>query len=81
MKCYAWVKRCVWSFSGCIITRLDVGRNAERKYAEMAVLAKEPLFFRTFKVILIMMYYNVFLKIRGGNLYETTHSRRRNAVS
>ncbi|MCM1008296.1 MAG: hypothetical protein NC485_10270 [Ruminococcus flavefaciens] len=33
MKCHAGVKRCAWSFSGCIETRLDVGRNAERKYA------------------------------------------------
>lgn len=30
---YARVKGCAWSFGGCIITRLDVGRNAERKYA------------------------------------------------
>lgn len=31
---YTGVKGCAWNFSGCIIAKLDVGRNAERKYAE-----------------------------------------------
>lgn len=46
MKCYAGVKRCAWSFGGCIITRLDVGRNAERKYAKMAALIQSCLFLK-----------------------------------
>lgn len=41
---YARVKGCAWSFGGCITTRLDVGRNAERKYAESGSVFRVTFF-------------------------------------